>query len=158
MFVVMAGSAAAGPPSSGKTPVIGLLDAGERLDWWTAFKQQLRDLGYIEGQNIAFEARYAAGNNARLPALANELAQRHVRVIVTGGSVATQAALGATRTIPIVTATGDSPVAAGIASSLGRPGGTVTGVTSISDDLDNKRLELLRDVLPKLSRLALLWR
>ncbi len=158
MFVIMAGSAATAPPASAKTPVIGLLDAGERLDWWAAFKQQLRELGYIEGQNVAFEARYAAGKNERLPALAKELAQRQVRVIVTGGSVATQAALGASRSIPIVTATGDSPVAAGIASSLGRPGGTVTGVTSISDDLDNKRLELVREVVPKLSRLAVLWR
>ena len=138
-------------------PVIGLLDAGERLEWWAAFKQRLADLGYIEGKTIAFEARYAAGNADRLSTLARELAQRNVSIIVTGGSVATAAALRVTSTIPIVTATGDDPVAAGFAKSLARPGGSVTGMTSISDSLDAKRLEMLRDIFPKLSQLALLW-
>ena len=137
--------------------MIGLLDAGERLEWWAAFKQQLSDLGHVEGRTVAFEPRYAAGKVERLPALARELTHMKVRVIVTGGSVATQAALGATTTIPIVTATGDDPVATGVAASLARPGGNVTGMTSISDDLDAKRLELLREVMPKLSRLAMLW-
>jgi putative ABC transport system substrate-binding protein len=118
----------------------------------------LSDLGHVEGRTVVFAPRYAAGSAERLPALARELTQLNVRVIVTGGSVATRAAIGATTTIPIVTATGDDPVAAGIATSLARPGGNVTGVTSISDDLDAKRLALLREVMPKLSRLAVLWR
>jgi putative ABC transport system substrate-binding protein len=154
---VLSGAGASSAQPSTKAPVIGLLDAGERLEWWAAFKQQLRDLGYVEGRTVAFEARYAAGKVDRLPALAREFVKLNVRVIVTGGSVATQAAIGATTTIPIVTATGDDPVAAGYAASLARPGGNVTGMTSISDDLDAKRLELLREVVPKLSRLALLW-
>jgi ABC-type uncharacterized transport system substrate-binding protein len=154
---VLSGAAASSAQSSSKAPVIGLLDAGQRMEWWAAFKQQIRDLGYVEGKTIAFEARYAAGKTDRLPALAAELARLKVNVIVTGGSVAARAALDATKTIPIVTATGDNPVEAGIASSLARPGGSVTGVTSISDDLDAKRLELLREIMPKLSRLAVLW-
>jgi len=128
------------------------------MEWWEAFRQQLRDLGYVEGRTVAFEVRYAAGKVERLPALARELVRSKVRVIVTGGSVATQAAIGATTTIPIVTATGDDPVAAGYAASLARPGGNVTGMTSISDDLDAKRLEILREIMPRLSRLAVLWR
>jgi putative tryptophan/tyrosine transport system substrate-binding protein len=117
----------------------------------------MRDLGYVEGRTVAFEPRYAAGHGDRLPALARDLVQLNVRVIVTGASVATQAAIAATTTIPIVTATGDNPVASGFAASLARPGGNVTGMTSISDDLDAKRLELVREVMPKLSRIALLW-
>jgi len=127
------------------------------MEWWEAFRQQLRDLGHVEGRNVAFEPRYAAGHVERLQALARELARLKVSVIVTGGSVATRAAIDATTAIPIVMATGDDPVAAGIVTSLARPGGSVTGVTSLSDDLDAKRLELLREVMPKLSRLALLW-
>jgi len=155
---VLSGAGASSAQPSTKAPVIGLLDAGERFEWWAAFKQQLRDLGYVEGRTIAFEARYAAGKAERLPALAKELAQLNVRVIVTGGSVATRAVIAATTTIPIVTATGDDPVAAGYAASLARPGGNVTGMTSISDDLDAKRLEILKEVMPRLTRLALLWR
>ena len=127
------------------------------MEWWGAFKQQLRDLGHVEGRTVVFEPRYAAGDVDRLTTLARELAQLNVRVIVTGGSIATRAAIAATSTIPIVTATGDDPVASGLAASLARPGGNVTGMTSISDDLDAKRLELLREVIPKLSRLAVLW-
>jgi putative ABC transport system substrate-binding protein len=140
-----------------KTPVIGLLDAGERLEWWAAFRQQLRDLGYVEGQNVAFEARFARGTFERLPTLAEELVRRKVAVIVTSGSVATQTALRATTTIPIVTATGDDPVSLGVAESLARPGGNVTGVTSLSGELTRKRFELLREVFPKIDRLAVLW-
>ena len=139
-------------------PVIGLLDAGgDRLDWWTAFRQQLRELGYIEGRNVALEARYASGKYELLPALAQELVRLKASVIVTGGTVAAQAAKRATSTIPIVMATGIDPVSVGLATSLARPGGNVTGVISISSELTGKRFELLGQVLPKMSRLAVLW-
>src|SRR5262249_56044499 len=114
------GGASSGEAAA-KPGVVGLLDAGERREWWAAFKRQLGDLGHIEGRSVVFAPRYAAGSAERLPAMAKELTQLNVRVIVTGGSVATRAAIAATTTIPIVTATGDDPVAAGIATSLARP-------------------------------------
>src|SRR5688572_17367480 len=110
-----------------RTPIIGLFDAGERMEWWAAFHEQLRDLGYVDGQNVAFEPRFASGNFERLPALAQELVRLKVAVIVTTGRVATQAARAATGTIPIVMGTGDDPVPLGLAASLARPGGNVTG-------------------------------
>jgi putative ABC transport system substrate-binding protein len=138
-----------------KAPVVGLLDAGERLEWWAAFRQQLRELGYVEGQNVSFEARFASGKFERLPELAQELVRLKVAVIVTSGSVAAQAAKRATSTIPIVIATGGSEP--GLVASLARPGGNVTGVTSIGAELTGKRFEALREVLPTMSRLAVLW-
>jgi putative ABC transport system substrate-binding protein len=143
--------------TTAKAPVIGLLDGGERLEWWAAFRQQLRELGYVEGRNVAFEARYARGKFETLPALAEDLVRLKVALIVTSGRVATQAAMRATSVIPIVTATGDDPVEAGLVTSLGRPGGNVTGVTSLGAGLVGKRFELLLEILPKLSRLAVLW-
>jgi len=142
---------------SAKTPVIGLFDAGERVEWWAAFRQQLRELGYVEGENVAFEVRFASGKFEQLPALAQELVRLKVAVIVTSGRVATQAAMRATTTIPIVTATGDDPVSLGRVASLARPGGNVTGVTSMGAELTRKRFDLLREILPKISRLAVLW-
>ena len=127
------------------------------MEWWAAFRERLRDLGYVEGRNVAFEPRYARGNFDRLPALAEDLVRVKVTAIVTSGRVATQAAMRATGTIPIVTATGDDPVNAGLVASLGRPGGNVTGVTSLRTGLIGKRFEVLAEVIPKLSRLAVLW-
>jgi putative tryptophan/tyrosine transport system substrate-binding protein len=141
--------------TSGKKAV-GLLDAGER-ERWDAFRQQLRDLGYVEGRNVHFEQRYAKGKFEALPALAQELVQLKVAVIVTSGSAAAVAAEHATRKIPIVMASGGDQVGRGLASSLARPGGNVTGVASFSSDLMAKRFELLREVAPKSSRLAALW-
>jgi putative ABC transport system substrate-binding protein len=138
-------------------PVIGLLDAGARLEWWAAFRHQLRDLGYVENKNVAFEARFAAGKFDQLPELAQELVRSRVAIIVTSGRVATQAAMKATPTIPIVTATGDDPADAGLVASLGRPGGNVTGVTSLGVGLVGKRFELLTEVVPNLARLAVLF-
>ena len=138
-------------------PVIGLLDAGERLEWWAAFRDQLRKLGYVEGKNVAFEARFARGRAEQLPTAAQELVRLKVNVIVTSGSVAAEAAKRATDTIPIVTATGTGQVESGLAASLARPGGNVTGVTSIATGLTGKRFEILREVLPRMSRLAVLW-
>jgi len=153
--------AAPAPPAFGKVPLIGLLDYSTpdaaRLGWWAAFLQGLRELGYVEGQSIRFEARWAQGRPERLPGLAAELVGLRVDVIVTGGGEAARAARQATATIPIVMATGSDPVKLGIVESLARPGGNVTGVSSISSQLMAKRVELLRELLPKISRVAILW-
>jgi putative ABC transport system substrate-binding protein len=134
-----------------------MLDAGERLHWWTAFQQQLRELGYVEGRNVAFEARFASKKPEQLPALAKELVRLNVAVIVTGGTAAALEAKRATNTIPIVMATGSDHVSLGLVVSLARPGRNITGLSSISTELTAKRLDLLREVLPKMTRLAVLW-
>ena len=140
-----------------KSPVIGLLDAGERLEWWAAFREQLRKLGYVEGRNVAFESRFARGKAEQLPSAAQDLVRLKVNVIVTSGSIAADAAKKASSTIPIVTATGIGQVESGLIVSLARPGGNVTGVTSFATGLTGKRFEILREVLPRMSRLAVLW-
>jgi len=141
-----------------KVPVIGLFDTGgDRPGRWAEFRQQLRELGYVEGRNVAFEARYAGGKVEELPALAQELVRLRVAVIVTATSSAAQSAKRATSTIPIVMASGADPVGLGLVASLARPRGNVTGVTSIMVELTRKRFELLREVLPNISRLAVLW-
>lgn len=153
--------AALGQQVAGKVALIGLPDYSTpdaaRLNWWQAFRQAFRELGYVEGQNVRFEARWAQGRPDRLPGLAAELVRLRVDVVVTGGSEAARAAKQATATIPIVMTTGSDPVKLGIVESLARPGGNVTGVTSISSDLMAKRIELLRELLPKVSRVAIVW-
>jgi len=141
-----------------KAPVIGLLDAGERQEWWVAFREQLRKLGYIEGRNVAFETRFARGKPDQLQIAAQELVRLKVSVIVTSGSIAASVAKRATSVIPIVMATGGvDAVGTGLVASLARPGGNVTGVTSMGAGLTGKRFEILREVLPRMSRLAVLW-
>ena len=119
----------------------------------------LRELGYIEGQNIAIEYRYAEGKRDRLPELAAELVRLKVDVIVVaGGDARVRAAMNATKTIPIVmTGGGSDPVEAGLIDSLARPGGNVTGITNLSRELGGKRLELLKEAVPKLARVAVLY-
>jgi putative ABC transport system substrate-binding protein len=138
---------------------IGVLSAGSRSSTLSdAFRQGLRELGYVEGQNIAIEYRYADGNDDRLRGLATELV--HVKadiLIAAGGNEVTRALQDATRTIPIVMTAGSDAVARGLISSLARPGGNVTGLTSLWDDLSGKRLELLKETILKLSRVAVLW-
>jgi putative tryptophan/tyrosine transport system substrate-binding protein len=122
------------------------------------FQQGLRDLGYINGQNLVIEYRYAGGSAERLPELAAELVRLKVDVIVTSGDAAALAATRATNVIPIVaTEFGSDPVKAGWVASLGRPGGNVTGIEAISEELWQKRLGLFKQVVPKLSRMAVLW-
>ena len=120
-----------------------------------AFRQSLRELGYVEGQNIAIEFRWAEGKYERLPGLAAELVRLRVDVIVAYGP-AIQAAQQATGTIPIVMAVALDPVGAGHVASLGRPGGNITGLSSMAPELVGKQLELLKEVVPKVSRVALL--
>jgi putative ABC transport system substrate-binding protein len=141
----------------GKPVVIGTLDGGERISWWAAFRSQLRALGYVEGESIVIESRFARGRLRDLPALAEELVRANPAVIVTASSAAVLAAKRATDTIPIVTATGSDHVSHGLANSLARPGGNVTGLSTLAADLTGKRLDLLREMRPKLSRLAVLW-
>jgi putative ABC transport system substrate-binding protein len=121
-----------------------------------AFKQGLRENGYIEGQNVIIERRYAEGKVERIPDLAAELVRSKVDVIVTVDAGIT-AIKRATQTIPIVMASSTDPVAAGFVASLARPGGNITGLSSMSTDLSGKRLELLREVVPGLARVAFIW-
>src|SRR3990167_3515415 len=140
-----------------KVPRIGFLFStspslsSARLE---AFRQGLRELGYVEGKNIAIEYRYAEGKLDLLPALAAELVRLKVDVIVTGGQGITRAAKEATATIPIVMTQDRDPVGNRFVASLARPGGNITGLTNLSSELSGKRLELLKETFPKLSRLA----
>jgi putative tryptophan/tyrosine transport system substrate-binding protein len=120
-------------------------------------RQGLRDLGYVEGKNIVVEYRWAEGKNERLPGLAADLVQLGVNVIVPGGNPATRAAQKATSTIPIVMSATTDPVAAGFVASLARPNGNITGVATLLEGLGGKRLELLKEVLPKASRVGVLY-
>jgi putative tryptophan/tyrosine transport system substrate-binding protein len=117
----------------------------------------LRELGYVEGQNILIEYRWAEGKYERFPALIAELISQKVDVIVTAGTPATLAVKKATTSVPLVMVAVGDPVGTGIVPSLGHPGGNITGLTSISPELDGKRLELLREVVPNISHIAVLW-
>jgi len=138
---------------------VAFLDEGSvslRVHLWDAVRRRLRELGYIDGQNIAIEARGGDGNAKRLAEVAAELVRSKVNIIVTGGIRAAVAAHKATTTIPIVMASGTDPVGVGLITNLSRPGGNVTGITTVSAELGGKRLELLREVVPRLSRVAVL--
>jgi ABC-type uncharacterized transport system substrate-binding protein len=119
-------------------------------------RQGLRELGYVEGKNIFIEYRYADGKFDRIPALAAELGRLKVDMIVSAGATNTRSAKEATTTIPIVMAQDPDPVGSGFVASLARPGGNITGLSSLTADLSGKRLELLKEILPKLTRLAVL--
>jgi ABC-type uncharacterized transport system substrate-binding protein len=121
-----------------------------------AFRQGLRQAGYADGQNFAIESRYAEGKLDRLPDLAGELVRLQVDVIVVGGSTATRAAKNATKLIPVVMAHGSDPVELGFVASLARPGGNITGLTHLAPELGGKRLELLKEIIPQLSLVAVL--
>jgi putative ABC transport system substrate-binding protein len=145
-----------------KIPRIGYLSNTDRAGESAraeAIRLALRELGYIEGQNIAIEYRYSEGKADRYPELAAELVHLKVDIIVvTGGDIPIQAAKNATKTIPIVmTGPGLDPVEAGFVESLARPGGNVTGVTNLGPELGGKRLELLKEAVPKLARVAILY-
>src|SRR5262245_8120287 len=140
-----------------KIPRIGFLGLPSGPAWQEEeFMQGLRELGYVDGQNIIIEYRWGAGKLERLPALAEELVQLNVDLIVVRTTPVVQAAKNATTTIPIVILSSADPVASGFVASLARPGGNITGMSAMMPELAGKRLELLREVLPKLSRVALL--
>ena len=139
---------------------IGLLSSFSSSDatlLHQAFREGLRDLGWVEGKNISIEYRYAEGRSNRLPELAADLVRLKVDIIVTGFTSDALAAKNATRVIPIVMAAAGDPVASGLVVSLARPGGNITGLSQMSMELGGKRLELLKEMVPKLSRVGVLW-
>ncbi len=142
-----------------KIPRVGFLFPGTRNSTlYEAFQQGLRELGYVEGQNIAVQYRYADGDNSKLRGVAAELVNLKVDLLVAGGgNDVTLALQHATKSIPIVMTAGSYPVSSGIVVSLAKPGGNVTGQTALWGDLSGKRLELLKETVPKLSRVAVLW-
>ena len=142
---------------AGKVLVIGLLDGGNRPEWWDALRKRLGELGYVEGRNVKFELRAASGDLDRLPGMAKDLVQLKVALIVTSGVAAARAAQRATSSIPIIMASGTDQVSMGLVASLAQPGSNVTGVSSLTSELATKRFELLREIVPKSSRLGVLW-
>src|SRR5713226_1133920 len=159
LLSALLGPAAAQP--AGKVPRVGYLNPGSPSDparqrRLEAFRQGLREQGYVEGQNIAIESRLAEGKYDRYPALAADLVRSKVDVIVAVSAAATQAAQQATRTIPIVMSLANDPVGSGLVPSLAHPGGNVTGISMMGPDLVGKQLQVLKEVVPKVSRVALL--
>lgn len=145
------------PPK--KIPRIGVVVSGEteRSSLYEAFQRGLRDLGYIEGQNLLIEYRYGKGKLDRMPGLVNELVEQKVDLLFVTNQVAIRAAKKTTKTIPIVMVSSVDPVTAGHVESLSRPGGNVTGLSELSRDLSAKRVELLKETLPTMIRVAILW-
>src|SRR5262245_44708671 len=163
-FITLLGGAAVAWPLAARAqqpsvPVIGFLGASspaERTRYLTAFAQGVRETGYVEGQNVAIEYRWALDRYDRLPELAADLVRRQVTVIAAHDFLSAMAAKAATTTIPIVFATGGDPVGDKLVASLDRPGGNLTGVSFINAELGAKQLGLLHDVLPGAARIAVL--
>jgi ABC-type uncharacterized transport system substrate-binding protein len=158
-FFLRTGPVAQAQPAT-KIPRIGYVRQGTPASAKAedeAFREGMRDRGYVEGKNILIEYRYGEGNLDRVPELVAELIGLKVELIVVGGNRATRAAKQATSTIPIVVGSADDLVRAGLVASLANPGGNITGSTGIAPDLSGKRLEILKEVLPQASRLAVVW-
>src|SRR5271167_2632806 len=163
-FIAGLGSAAAWPvvarAQQRALPVIGFLSAQSADDDYknfiVPFLQGLKEIGYVEGQNVAVEYRWAENQYDRLPALAADLVRRRVAVIVTGSTPAALAAKAATTTIPIVFSAGGDPVALGLVASLNRPGANLTGTAILAGELSPKRLQLLRELIPNAARFGVL--
>jgi putative tryptophan/tyrosine transport system substrate-binding protein len=146
----------AGAQQAKKVPLVGILTpdpVSARINLFEAFKKGLREVGYVEGQNIGIEVRSAEGKRDRLPTVASELVRLKVDVILTSTTPAIQAAKQATTTIPIVAISTD-PVGSGLVASLARPGGNITGLSLLGPEINGKQLELLKETLPKVKRVA----
>jgi putative ABC transport system substrate-binding protein len=157
---LLAAPLAAGAQPAGKGHRIGFLgnsSATLEAHLVAPFRDGLRELGYVEGQNIVIDYRWAEGKYERLPALIAELLAPRAEVIVTAGTPASLAVKKATTSVPLVMVAVGDPVDTGLVASLARPGGNITGLTSTAEELEGKRLELLREVIPKLSHVAVLW-
>jgi putative tryptophan/tyrosine transport system substrate-binding protein len=157
--LLVAPCSAAEAQQAGKISRIGFLDvstASGMAGLLEAFRQEMRKLGWIEGKNITIEYRFAEGKNDRLPDLAADLVRLHVDLILVSGAQPASAAKSATTTIPIVMANAGDPVGAGLVASLARPGGNITGFSGLAPELNTKRLEILKDAVPKLARVGLL--
>jgi putative ABC transport system substrate-binding protein len=157
--VLLTTGSRAAAQQTGKIYRIGFLSGGfpGPTHWTTRLRAEFQRIGYVEGKNISIESRYTQNRIDRLPALADELVHLKPDVIVTGGQNDARAAKSATKTIPIVGTSLGDPIANGLIESLARPGGNLTGVTGIVDELAGKRLELLKEIVPNLSIVALLW-
>lgn len=154
------GMASAAAQDAARLPRIGFLGnstAALEASLVGSFREGLRELGYVEGRTIAIEYRWAEGRYERFPALIAELVALKVGVIVTAGTPASLAVKAAAASIPLVMVAVGDPVGTGLVSSLARPGGNATGLTSIAPDLEGKRLELIREVIPNVARIAVLW-
>ncbi len=142
-------------------PRIGIIVStgapGSSSPWFDSLRLGLRDLGYVEGKNISIDRRYAEGSLDRIPQLVNDLVQEKVDVILAPNNVAIRAAKEATKIIPIVIVSSVDPVEAGYVASFARPGGNITGLANLGRDLSAKRVELLKELLPKVSRLGIIW-
>ena len=156
LFMLCSSAGAQQPKSLPRIGYLSVLAPPSDAARFEAFLRGLRALGYVDGQSMIIEARYAEGKLARLPDLAGELAHANVDVIVVGGSTAIQAMKNATKVIPIVMAHGSDPVALRYVASLARPGGNITGLTHMAPELGSKRLELLKEMIAGLSRVAVL--
>jgi len=160
IIAVLGGGAIAEAQQPGKIPRIGFLGnstAALEENLVGPFREGLRDLGYIEGKNILLEYRWAEGKYDRFPALIGELIAQKVDIIVTAGTPASLAVKKAAPSIPLVMIAVGDPIGTGLIESLAQPGGNVTGLSSIAVDLEGKRLELLREVIPNLSHVAVFW-
>jgi putative ABC transport system substrate-binding protein len=159
-FFFLTAASFADAQQPGKVPRIGILELGSpsaSASQIRAFQQGLRELGYVDGKNIILEFRYADGKLARLPDLAAELVSSKVDAIVTRSTGSIRAAMNASKTIPIIFPSAGAPVEDGLVASLARPGGNVTGLTQLSAELDGKKLEILKEAAPKVTRVGLLW-
>jgi len=160
IFGIFAAPVSSSAQQPAKFPRIGFLGnstAALEANLIGPFREGLREFGYVEGRNILIDFRWAEGKYERFPALIGELLAQKVDVIVTAGTPATLAVKKATTSVPLVMVAVGDPVGTGILPSLSRPGGNITGLTSISPELDGKRLELLREVAPNVSHIAVLW-
>jgi putative ABC transport system substrate-binding protein len=161
LLTSLAGALAAGAQPTGKVNRIGFIvtaTPNETGHLIKALNEGLRELGYVEGRNVVFERRFAEGRQERLPALAAELVQLKVDVLVTGSNPVIAAVKQATATIPVVMAVSRDPVGAKFIASLARPGGNITGLANDADpEIIGKNLELLKEAVPRVSRVAFLW-